>query len=226
MIPDAPPPYEVVVFDCDSTLSRIEGIEDLAGEQAGEIEALTRRAMDGELPLEAVYGARLELIRPGRADLERVARRYVETLMPGARELVAALRRLEKRVCIVSGGLLPAVAAVGRELGLDPAHVRAVDMIFEQDGSYRDFDRSSPLARAGGKVEVVRELCGGRCGVLVGDGATDLEALPAVARFVAFGGVVRRPAVFAGAAAGYEGEDLRGLAPWLLSADERGRCGL
>ncbi len=47
---DAPPPYATVVFDCDSTLAAMEGIEELAqGAGAEEIRALTRAAMDGAI---------------------------------------------------------------------------------------------------------------------------------------------------------------------------------
>ena len=62
MLSDAPPPYGTVVFDCDSTLSAIEGVDELAGEKRDEVEALTRRAMNGELSLDQVYGERLDLI--------------------------------------------------------------------------------------------------------------------------------------------------------------------
>ena len=72
MIPDQEPPFDTVVFDCDSTLSAVEGIDELAGDHSAEVSELTRRAMDGEVPLDQVYGRRLEMIHPKLADLERV----------------------------------------------------------------------------------------------------------------------------------------------------------
>ena len=39
------PPYRTVVFDCDSTLSAIEGIEALASARRDEIRALTERGI-------------------------------------------------------------------------------------------------------------------------------------------------------------------------------------
>src|SRR5258706_3830233 len=108
-LPDAPPPYRTCLFDCDSTLSAIEGIDELAGSLRQDIGELTRRAMAGELSLESVYGLRLERIRPSRAAVEALGAQYVQHLVPGACELIAALRFLGKRVCIVSGGLAPAV---------------------------------------------------------------------------------------------------------------------
>jgi phosphoserine phosphatase len=220
---DAPPPYGTVVFDCDSTLSRIEGIEELSGERREEITRMTSLAMEGEVPLEEVYGRRLELVRPSRADLAAVGERYVEELVPNAAACVAALAFLGKRAVIVSGGLFPPVAHLGRHLGLTDEDVFAVGVSFGADGAYADFDRDTPLARAGGKIEVVAALAAApRAGALclVGDGITDLEAAGEAARFVAFGGVERRPAVFDAAAVSCVEADFAALAPLLFAEDE------
>ncbi len=222
MIPDLPPPYGTVVFDCDSTLSSIEGIEELArGEQFAEIARLTEDAMEGRLPLDAVFARRLELVRPSREQVREIGRLYVERAVPGARELVRALRDLGKRTAIVSGGILPAVRHLAEELGIGEVH--AVDVSFALDGSYAGFDERSPLARAGGKAEVLRNLArtqgaGRLC--FVGDGATDLEAAEAAARFIAYGGVVRRESVFARARITCDARDFRALAPLVLAPEE------
>jgi phosphoserine phosphatase len=192
--------YASVVFDCDSTLAAVEGIDELArGGHADAIRALTDAAMAGEVPLEDVYGRRLELIRPTRAQVDAIGRLYVHSLVPGAREVVAALRALGKTVRIVSGGLRPAVEEVARELGLGVEDVAAVGIDFAADGSYRGFDLHSPLARSGGKEGVIRAWNLPRPVLLVGDGATDLEARPAVDAFAAYMGVAWRPAVAEGA---------------------------
>jgi HAD superfamily phosphoserine phosphatase-like hydrolase len=220
-VKDLAPPYDTVVLDCDSTLSAIEGIDELAGHLRDELRVLTERAMAGEIALEAVYGLRLERVRPSRDDVERVARRYVETLVPGMRDLVARLVRLGKRVLVVSGGLRPAVRHVAQALGLPDTHVHAVDVRFDAQGRYVDFERTSPLARSGGKPALLADLRShadlGRV-AFVGDGATDLETAPHVARFVAFGAVVRRPAVFERAAA--HAMSVHELARTLLTPDE------
>jgi len=219
---DEPPPYRTIVFDCDSTLSSIEGIDELAREHKDEIAALTERAMKGELPLEAVYGKRLALVRPSRSEIERVGALYVSRALPHARELVAALKRLKKRVCIVSGGLRPAVQALADTLSIPASDVFAVDVTFDSRGDYAAFDERSPLARAGGKIEVLdairRATSGPAC--LVGDGVTDLEAGVRADRFVAYGGVARREPVFARARVTCTSPDLAALAPLLFSESE------
>jgi len=217
---DAPPPYSTIVFDCDSTLATIEGIEELVPEFSPELEALTSAAMNGEVPLEAVYGKRLELVRPTRQAVLDVGARYVETALKNGRALVSALRALDKRVLIVSGGVLPAVAILGEHLGVPAIDTHAVDLHFDADGHYSGFESTSPLARAGGKLELLESLDRAGGLVLIGDGATDLEAAGACARFIAFGGVVRRESVFQAATVGVTEPDLAALLPLLLSPSE------
>jgi phosphoserine phosphatase len=80
------------------------------------------------------------------------------------------------------------------------ANIVAVDVQFDQQGGYAGFDAASLLARSGGKrrwVQARPDLA--RPILLIGDGATDLEARPVVDRFAAFTGVVHRDAVVAGA---------------------------
>ncbi len=194
--------FDLVCFDCDSTLSRVEGIDALA-RRAGveqEVAPLTAAAMAGELPLDAVYGKRLDLVRPDRAAVDWLAELYVEQVVSGAVETVEALHGAGKAVHIVSGGLRQAILPLASRLGIPFGNVHAVDVILDDEGAYADFDRASPLARPAGKAEICRLL--GRIGksvALVGDGATDIEAREAGAYIIGFGGVVLRDTVKAGA---------------------------
>lgn len=202
------PRFRAVLLDCDSTLVNVEGIDELAREHREAVAELTGRAMAGELALEEIYGRRLALARPGRADLEALAARYVAGLVAGARETVAGLRAAGVDVRIISGGLRPAVLAVARALGVPEERVYAVDVMLDADGAYAGYEAGSPLARAGGKrrlIEGLRALP--RPALLVGDGATDLEARPAVDAFACFIGVARRERI--AAAADYVIPDLR-----------------
>jgi phosphoserine phosphatase len=191
--------YTAVVFDCDSTLSRIEGIDELGGDRIEEIRALTDAAMDGSIPLEEVYGRRLAIIQPTRERVEALGRLYIERLVEDARETVAALLWLGKDVRIISGGLRPPVEVLAIELGIPRASVRAVGIDFDESGGYSGFEADSLLARNGGKPRVVREWSLPRPALLIGDGATDLEARSEVDLFAAYMGVVFREKVAAAA---------------------------
>ncbi len=186
--------YRYLFFDVDSTLVTIEGIDVLAGGHP-EIAKLTNAAMNGEVPLDEVYARRLEIIRPARAAVDALAQRYLASLVDGAEEVIAALRERGHVIHLVTAGIEQAIAPLAERLGIRNVH--AVRLMFDDDGNYENFDRRSLLTRAGGKELVVRAVRvrskGGAA--MIGDGASDLEAKPAVDLFIGFGGVAERPLV-------------------------------
>lgn len=195
---------KLICFDCDSTLSAIEGIDELARARGpeifAEVEAMTNDAMNGLLPVEAVFGRRLEIIQPRRSDALAIGQRYIETIEPTARETVAALQRLGWTCVILSGGFRQVIEPLAKVLRID--RIEAVDLRFDDAGNYLDYDHAYPTTRSGGKPEVIARLkweFKAQSTVMVGDGASDLEAKPIVDRFVGFGRYVVRERVRAGA---------------------------
>lgn len=193
--------YRTVIFDCDSTLSAIEGIDELVAAHRPAVAALTEAAMRGEIPLEQVYARRLDIIRPRREQVEALGQRYVASVVSDGYEVLSVLRAAKIDVRVISGGLLPAVLALTRMLGVSDAAVSAVDVYFSEDGSFAGFDTTSPLARSGGKGELVKSWASGlrQPAMMVGDGVTDLEVIPYVQQFVAFAGFAEREKVIAAA---------------------------
>jgi phosphoserine phosphatase len=190
--------FNVICFDCDSTLSKIEGIDELA-ERVGlgaEMSKLTDAAMNGEVPLEAVYERRLSLIRPDRDSINWLADLYIEQIVDGVKEVFETLTAPDKELHIISGGIRQAILPLARYLGLSETQVHAVDIYFNEDGSYLNYDQNSPLARSGGKAEICRRLLKTQGSlVMIGDGKTDMEAKQAGAVVIGFGGVVDRQIV-------------------------------
>jgi len=201
--PDTPlamPPFAGFYFDCDSTLSAIEGVDELtrklSEDERAELRALTNQAMEGELPLARVYEERLDVVAPSAEELAAVGRFYIENLVPDTVATVRALQFLGKQVGIVSGGLLQPVRVLAAHLGIPETNVHAVAVVFDSDGRYAGFDRTSPLWRNHGKIRVLEALPPDHRPVLfTGDGVTDLEAKDVVDLFVGFGGVERRSRV-------------------------------
>lgn len=190
------PDYPLVFFDVDSTLVSVEGIDVLA-EGNPNIVTLTEQAMSGRVPIDQVYARRLELVRPTRSSVEKLARTYLESIVPGAVELLERLRRAKVEVHLITAGIEQAVRPLAERLKVNPRCVHAVRLEFDGKGQYRDFDRKSPLTRAGGKETVVLDVRARSHGkvLYVGDGVTDLEVKPAVDLFVGFGGVCVRERV-------------------------------
>lgn len=236
--------YDLVFFDCDSTLTRIEGVDELARLKGlyDEVQRLTAAAMEGEVHLASVYDRRLDLLRPTRAEMRIVQRLYRANLVPEAAELICALHFLGRQVFIISGGLAPAVIPFGESLGIPRAHIRAVDVRFNRlAGSWWDYPgrryganpdetyidhEAGPLIETHGKAEVIALLRAGRPGraVLIGDGVSDLAARPAVDLMVGFGGVVRRHRVAAEADVFIECDNLAPVFPLVASPSDCTKC--
>lgn len=208
--------FDLIFFDCDSTLSAIEGIDELARFKGKEwrVGVLTEKAMNGDLDLSEVYGKRLQAILPTRGELKAVEERYWETLVPDAEDVIGALRLLGKQIFIVSGGLAEPVRGFGKRLGVPPENIRAVELEYnELSGdwwryyqpqtqhrqTYLDYNEG-PLTVSSGKPAIIQALAAGKHGrrLMVGDGASDLATRPVVDLFVGFGGVVKREKVLNG----------------------------
>jgi phosphoserine phosphatase len=191
--------FNSVIFDVDSTLSAVEGIDWLAAQRGPEIEAwstrLTERAMEGEIPIEAVYGERMRIVKPTLPEIQQLGKVYIERIAAGAVETVSELRANDIEVVMVSGGLREAILPLARELGVDEKNVHAVSVFFDQDGGYAGFDDASLLTRQSGKRTIVGQMHLKGPILAVGDGMTDCEIRSVAQGFAAFIGFTRREAV-------------------------------
>lgn len=223
--------FDLIFFDCDSTLSTIEGIDELARLKGKEwrVSVLTDKAMNGDLDLAQVYGKRLQAIRPTRGQLKAIEELYWEHLVPDAEAVLSALHYLGKEVFIISGGLAEPVRGFGKRLGVPPENIRAVELEYNQlagdwwqyyepqtqyTHTYLDY-QVGPLTISSGKPTMVRELAAGRPGrkLMVGDGMSDLVTRTEVDLFVGFGGVVARAKVRENAEAFIESPSLAPILP-------------
>ena len=191
---------KLLIFDCDSTLSSIEGIDELARVRGADVfkrvEEMTNSAMDGKISVEAVFGRRLEIIQPEAKHVAEIGQRYIDTIEPEAKAVIDAARADGWTVMIISGGFRPIIRPLADFLGIE--RVEAVDLFFDADGRYTGFDETYPTTRSGGKPEVIArlkaELKPAKI-VMVGDGASDLETKPFVDLFVGFGRYTAREKV-------------------------------
>ena len=207
------PLYDHVIFDFDSTLTKVEGIDILAN-QAGvgeQISHLTNQAMDGKIDLEKVYAKRLSTIRPTRGSIRALKEEYRSHLTEDAEQVIGALQYLKHSVYIVSGGLLDPIIEIGTALGIPKDNIRAVDLEYNEfSGDWwlaqtDEFNRNqavlktheTELEKTHGKASVIRSLLANRVGrsILIGDGTSDLAACRTVDLFVGFTGVVARERV-------------------------------
>jgi phosphoserine phosphatase len=191
--------FNSIVFDVDSTLSGVEGIDWLAAQRGPEIAAwsagLTERAMEGEIPIEAVYAERMRIVKPSLPEIQQLGKVYVDRIAAGAAETIGALRAHDIKVVMISGGLREAILPLAGELGVSEENVYAVSVFFDEQGKYAGFDDASLLTRQSGKRTTVGQMDLKGPILAVGDGMTDCEIKPVVQGFAAFTGFTRREAV-------------------------------
>ncbi|XP_006795539.1 phosphoserine phosphatase [Neolamprologus brichardi] len=191
---------EAVCFDVDSTVIKEEGIDELAkfcgvGDAVTE---MTRKAMGGSMTFKKALTERLSIIRCSREQVNKLITDHPPQLTPGVRELVDRLHELNIKVFLISGGFRCIVEHVATQLSIPLNHVYANRLKFYFNGEYAGFDESQPTAESGGKGKVIsmlKEQYGYETVVMIGDGATDLEACPPASAFIGFGGNVVRPQV-------------------------------
>ncbi|KAM4702313.1 phosphoserine phosphatase isoform 1-T3 [Discoglossus pictus] len=191
---------DAVCFDVDSTVIKEEGIDELAkfcgvGDAVAE---MTRRAMGGSLTFRAALTERLALIRPSREQVQALITENPPCLTEGIKELVRRLHQRNVQVFLISGGFRSIVEPVATKLDIPLTHVYANKLKFYFNGEYAGFDETQLTAESGGKGKVIgllREKYNFRKIVMIGDGATDMEACPPADGFIGFGGNVTRQQV-------------------------------
>jgi len=90
------------------------------------------------------------------------------------------------------------IEPVAEQLNIPFHRIYANRLLFNANGDFAGFDLTEPTSRDGGKPAVVKSLIdahGYKPIVMVGDGATDLQARPPADAFIGYGGVVVREKV-------------------------------
>lgn len=193
-------PMDAVVFDCDGTLSAIEGIDMLAEQNgvADEVSQLTAEAMGKTGINPDLYEKRLQLVQPTEKQVRALGKTYFDHRVPDAAEVIQLFQRLKKSIYIISAGLYPAVAIFAELLKIPRKHVFAVDIQFDKKGNFLDYEKTSPLVSNQGKKEIVLQLKKSHPEIIyVGDGLNDLAVIDVVSQFVGYGGIFYRESIAA-----------------------------
>lgn len=193
--------YQNVIFDLDSTLSSIEGIDELGKLKNMEkrIKNLTRQAMSGQLPFSEVFIRRLKLIKPTQRELFAIGELYKNSITPGATELINWLYRRGTNIFVVTGGYTDCSYPLTDYLGIPRKNVFANRLIFDEEGQFKKVDQRIPLWRDDGKIKVVSGIIALHSGktICIGDGISDWKASQIADGFICFAGIAHRPEVAA-----------------------------
>lgn len=197
-----------VIFDFDSTLVSLEGLDvlaSIAGNRRGpaekaelerKVSELTRETMAGKVPFPEALTQRVEWIRPDRGDVSRALEVLKRSVEPDVAETIRALKDRGMSLLVVSGGVSDLVHPISVGLGFAPENIFSNELRYKGNVAV-GVDPENLLALEQGKVLVIRGQSLPQPSVIVGDGATDLEvrARGAASYFVAYVGVCERPEV-------------------------------
>lgn len=181
-------PRLLVVMDVDSTLIDQEVIEllaECAGKRA-EVEAVTERAMSGELDFEASLKARVSLLKglPESVIKETLAKC---TFTKGARELVTAVQAAGGKVGAVSGGFTQLLEPLAKDIGLDFYRANILELV---DGVLTGEvigDIIDKPAKATALLEWARAIeVDPKYTIAIGDGANDLDMMQVAGLSIGF----------------------------------------
>ena len=171
---------KLLVADMDSTIIAVECLDELA-DMAGlkpHIAAITERAMRGELEFEAALKERVGMLK-GLA-LEALQRTYDERvrLNPGAKLLLATMRRHGAHTMLVSGGFGFFTKRVAKAAGF---HEERGNILLD-DGAALTGKVAEPILGREAKLQALED--GARAlglelsqTLAVGDGANDLAMI-------------------------------------------------
>ena len=178
----------MVVMDMDSTLIRIEVIDELARAHGvyEQVSRITERAMHGEMDYDESLRQRVALLEGLPA---QVVHQLAENLplTEGAETLIRVLKRLGYRTAVISGGFSVAAEALKLRLGIDSAFSNVLE---ERDGKLTG-RTVGPIVNARRKAELLEQLAREQGLLLdqviaVGDGANDLLMLQRAGLGIAF----------------------------------------
>src|SRR3989344_2986107 len=112
--------FKNIVFDFDSTLVKIEGLDEIARCQGklADIEQITNAGMDGALPFSKSLRTRFDQLAPNIKDIDFLIDAYERALVPGAAEVIAKFQENGANIFISTGGIKAAVLPVAKDLGI------------------------------------------------------------------------------------------------------------
>lgn len=188
-------PIQAIIFDCDGTLSTVEGIDELAKVNgvSQAVKTLTTIAMSQSGINPDLYQKRLDLVYPNQDQVLALGHQYFTNQVPDVADVIRVLQRLNKNLYVVSAGLFPAVKIFGQLLQIPHENIFAVDIQFDEAGNFIDYEKTSPLINNHGKCEIVKLLKNSYDSIIhIGDGLNDIVTRDLVTRFIGYGGVCYR----------------------------------
>ncbi|MEX1257696.1 MAG: HAD-IB family phosphatase [Gemmatimonadota bacterium] len=174
-----------LVFDFDSTLVSVEGLDELfarsldgAPDREARVAAfreITDLGMAGAISAEESLERRLGVLAADRGLVRTVGEEIREHISPSVARNLAFFRENLSRVGVVSGGFEELILPTLERMGLSPSGLHAHRFRYDESGRVLGLDPDTVIAKGGKPAAVERFREKERSVWMIGDGATDLE---------------------------------------------------
>jgi D-3-phosphoglycerate dehydrogenase len=173
-------------IDFDSTFTKVEALDVLAEivlanhpnkkTICGQIEHITKEAMQGSLSFDIALKKRLDLLPINAHDIQSLIHILETKISDSFVQYKQLLRQHAAQVYIISGGFIDFIAPIVLPFGIKPEHIFANQFIYDSHQQVIGYNTTNFLSQPKGKVLKMQSLNfkAEQC-IIIGDGFTDYE---------------------------------------------------
>jgi D-3-phosphoglycerate dehydrogenase len=176
-------PNRKFVFDFDSTLTSVEGLDVLAeislknnpnkSEVINKIQEITDLGIDGDISFSDSLNTRIALLKANRSQLTELVGLLKTKISNSVKKNKHFFKKYSSQIYVISCGFKEFIEPVVAELNINPERIFANSFTYDENGLITGFDESNPLSQHDGKVSCLRSS--GIQGEIqiIGDGYSD-----------------------------------------------------
>ncbi|MDH4329968.1 MAG: HAD-IB family phosphatase [Candidatus Moranbacteria bacterium] len=196
-----------LILDFDSTISKVEGLDELAKKalegdaekdrKVKEIIELTNLGMEGAISFSESLERRIQLVSADKRIISEAAQHILDNISDSVIRNADFFRENAGKIYIISGGFVDLIVPTAEKLGIARENILANEFVFDENDCVCGVNKDNFMSQEGGKIKQINELELDQKAVMVGDGWTDCQTkeCASVEKFIAFTENVRRDKV-------------------------------
>lgn len=175
-----------IIFDFDSTFSKLEGLEEL-GKICSQhdnnidliyqkLKTLTEKAMVGDMVYTLALKSKLNSFSANKKNVSTLCSLLKNNISQSFLKNQDILLKNKENIYIVSNGFKDYILPVVTQFGLKEEHIFANTFLYDINGNVIGLDETNPLCKdGGGKATVIEKLNLKGNIIMVGDGFNDFQ---------------------------------------------------
>lgn len=173
------------IIDFDSTFIKTEALEELfeislSGAKDKDkilkkISLLTKKGMNGEISISKSLEERIALLKADKTHLDKAIQKIKKRVSNSIKRNKTFFKNNCENIYIVSSGFKEMILPIIKDFNIKEENIFANTFKFDKTGKITGFDKTNPLAKNNGKINVIKNLKLDGEVYVIGDGHTDYE---------------------------------------------------